>query len=319
MVGTTVVRTGIADCAGGAVGRRLVLSITRMTVHNGPGIRTLVLFKGCPLRCLWCSTPESQAADPEISFRPDQCIDCRRCSTVCPAGAIDFKGPMLKIDRSRCDACGACADVCPSQGITLLGKPMSVGRLSEELCKDKVFFRHSGGGVTLSGGEALLNPGFTGQLLRTLRNEGVSVGIDTCGHVPWTNIEHLLPYVDFFLWDIKNMDPERHKEHTGVSNKLILNNLRAVSNRIIPVYVRIPVIPGLNDSEENIRATCEFAQGLPSLVEMDLLPLHHLGKARYASLNRPYPIDDLHLVPEGVMQELKLLIESYGLKACIIS
>jgi len=319
MDGTTAVRPDVVDYAAGAVERRLVLSVTRMTVHNGPGIRTLVLFKGCPLRCLWCSTPESQAADPEISFYADRCINCRRCSAVCPAGAIDFKGPFLKIDRSRCDACGVCADTCPSQSIMLLGIPMSVERLSEELCKDKVFYRHSGGGVTLSGGEALINPGFTGQLLRTLKNEGVGVGIDTCGHVPWTSIEHLLPYVDFFLWDIKHMDPERHKEGTGVSNHLIVSNLKAVSQRNVPVYIRIPVIPGFNDSEENIRATCEFVRDLSSLVEVDLLPLHHLGKARYASLNRPYPIDDRLLVPEGVVEELKLLIESYGLKACIIN
>lgn len=165
----------------------------------------------------------------------------------------------------------------------------------------------------------MLNPEFTGQLLRVLKEEGVGVGIDTCGHVPWTNIEHLLPYIDFFLWDIKHMDPERHKERTGASNILILDNLRTVSNRGIPVYVRIPVIPGFNDSEENIRATCEFAQELPSVVEVDLLPLHHFGKARYASLDRPYPIEDLPLVPDGVAQELKLLIESYRLKACIIN
>jgi pyruvate formate lyase activating enzyme len=318
MDGTAVVRTGVADRVAGAAEKRLVLSVTRMTVHNGPGIRTLVLFKGCPLRCQWCSTPESQAADPEISFRPDRCIDCRRCSAVCPAGAIGFEGSIPKIDRPRCNACGICADVCPSQSITLLGKPMSVENLHEELCKDKVFYRHSGGGVTLSGGEVLLNPGFTGRLLRALQGEGIGVGVDTCGYVPWANIENVISCVDFFLWDIKHMDPERHKKGTGVSNDLILSNLRAVSNRNIPIYVRIPVIPGFNDSEENIKATCEFARSLQSLVEVDLLPLHHLGKARYANLDRPYPIDDLHPVPEDVIQELMLLIESHGIEARVI-
>jgi pyruvate formate lyase activating enzyme len=318
-MGGVIVRPDAAYRAEGTAGKCLVLSVTRMTVHNGPGIRTLVLFKGCPLHCRWCSTPESQAADPEISFYRNRCINCRRCGTVCPAGAIDLNGPVPKIDRSRCNVCGACADVCPSQSITLLGKPMTNEHLSEELCRDKVFYRHSGGGVTLSGGEVLLNPAFTGQLLRTLKKEGVGVGIDTCGHVPWMNIEPLLPFVDFFLWDIKHMDPQRHKEGTGVSNRLILNNLESVSQRSVPVYIRIPLIPGFNNSEENIRATCEFARTLPSLVEVDLLPLHHLGKARYASLDRPYPIEDLRLIPEDDIEKLRLLIESCGIKAFVIN
>ena len=298
--------------------RRLVLSISRMTVHNGPGIRTLILFKGCPLRCVWCSTPESQSSEPEVSFRLDRCIRCGCCAAVCPEGAIDITRDTARIDRALCTVCGKCAEVCSAEAITILGKWMTVQELVREVAKDKVFHKHSGGGVTISGGEALLDPEFTLELVRALVEDGVSVGVDTSGQVPWASIEQLLPYVDFFLWDIKHMDPERHKELTGASNELILRNLRAVSERGTPIYLRIPIMPGLNDSPENIAATCEFARGLSSLVEVDLLPLHHLGKARYDSLDRPYPIADLRLVPDPVIQELKALVESYGLEACVV-
>jgi len=194
---------------------------------------------------------------------------------------------------------------------------MTVEELLEEAKKDIAFYRHSGGGVILSGGEPLLNPDFTLKLLQGLKEEGINVGIDTCGHVPWASIEQMLPYIDFFLWDIKHMDPERHKELTGVSNKLILSNARAVSQRNIPLYIRVPVIPGYNDSEENIRAICEFAQGLSSVVEVHLIPLHHLGKTRYDSLNRPYPIAHIPLVPDSVLQDMKRLVESYGFMCSI--
>jgi pyruvate formate lyase activating enzyme len=194
---------------------------------------------------------------------------------------------------------------------------MTIDELLEEAKKDVTFYRHSGGGVIISGGEPLLNPDFTLKLLRALGGEGINVGVDTCGHVPWASIEPMLPYIDFFLWDIKHMDPEKHRELTGVSNKLILSNARSISEKIIPLYIRVPVIPGYNDSEENIRATCEFAQGLSSVVEIHLIPLHHLGKSRYDSLDRVYPINDIPLIPDNVIQDLKQLVESYGLKCSI--
>jgi len=156
------------------------------------------------------------------------------------------------------------------------------------------------------------------KLLWDLKEEDISIGVDVCGHVPWASIEEILPYIDFFLWDIKHMDSKKHRELTGVPNELILNNARSVSNRNIPLYIRVPVIPGYNDSEENIRATCEFARGLPSVVEVDLLPFHHLGKARYESLNRVYPIANIPLIPESALQNMEQLVESYGLRTCIV-
>jgi pyruvate formate lyase activating enzyme len=308
----------LAGDADAVASKRVVLNVARNTVHNGPGIRTLILFKGCPLRCLWCSTPESQKPDPEIAIFPGKCIHCDQCASVCPLNAIHLTNETVSINRSLCDNCGRCVEICHSEAIMLLGQMMTVEELLEKTKKDMVFYKHSGGGVTLSGGEPLLNLGFTLKLLRVLKEEGISVGVDTCGHVTWENIEQVLPYIDFFLWDIKHMDSQKHREFTGVSNELILSNARSVSNRNIPLYIRVAVILGYNDSEENIRATCEFAQGLSSVVEVDLLPLHHLGKARYDGLNRDYLIAHIPLIPENVLQHMKQLVESYGLKCNIV-
>jgi len=298
--------------------KRIVLNISRMTTHNGPGIRTLVMFKGCPLRCLWCSTPESQKSEPELAVFPGKCIKCGECISLCPSHALAVTKDTISINRSLCNSCGKCTQACYSEAIKLLGQPMSVDDLLEEAKKDLIIYKHSGGGVTLSGGEPLLHPDFTGRLVSALKEDGISVGVDTCGQVPWSSIEPVLPYVDFFLWDIKHMDLEQHRKITGSPNNIILSNARAVSERNIPIYIRIPIIPNYNDSEENIRATSEFASNLSSVVEVDLLPLHHLGKARYDSLHRAYPLADVPLVPDNIMQDIKRIVESYRLNCSVV-
>jgi pyruvate formate lyase activating enzyme len=297
--------------------KRHVISITRMTNHNGPGIRTLILFKGCPLRCLWCSTPESQKQNPEIAVYPNKCIHCDQCIQACPVGAIKYTDDDICINRNLCDDCGKCSEVCYAEALKVLGKPMTVKELLSEVKKDEVIFRHSNGGVTLSGGEPLLDLEFNKILLRSFKEENINIGIDTCGHVPRTNIEELIPYCDFFLWDIKHMDLGKHQELTRFSNELILSNLRFVSERNIPIYIRMPIIPSYNDSEENIKATCDFVRSLPSVIEVNIIPLHHLGKARYASLNRPYPISEIPLISEDILENMKIIVESYGLKCNI--
>jgi len=297
--------------------KRMVLSVARMTIHNGPGLRNVIYFKGCPLRCRWCSTPESQNIAKELAVYSAKCIHCDQCVAACPLHAITVTSQSVKVDRSICNNCGKCAEVCNSESLRLLGRPMTVEELVVEAKKDVLFYRRSGGGVVLSGGEPLLSPDFTLRLVQALREEGISVGVDTSGHVPWANIDPILPHVDFFLWDIKHMDPERHRQLTGVHNELILANARLLSQKHAPIYVRFPVIPGCNDSEDNIRATCAFAVGLSSVVEFDLIPLHHLGKTRYESLDRPYGIANLRLVPDAVLQDMKRLVESYGLNCTI--
>jgi pyruvate formate lyase activating enzyme len=297
---------------------RLVLNISRMTVHNGPGIRTLIRFKGCPLHCVWCSTPESQDEKPEIAVFPGKCIRCNQCIEACPSNAVCLRETTLSIDRSVCDACGKCVSACYCEALRLLGQPMNVGELVREAQKDEVAYRHSGGGVTLSGGEPLLEMEFTLALLRALSEAGIGVGVDTSGCVPSRDLELALPYVRFFLWDIKTADEDRHREFTGASNRLILDNLDLVAKRGVPVYVRIPLITGFTDSRENVNAICEIARGLASLVEVDLLPLHHLGMARYASLDRRYPIEGVPLVSDSNLQDFKSQVESYGLRCSIV-
>jgi pyruvate formate lyase activating enzyme len=297
--------------------KRLVLNIQRMTVHNGPGMRTLILFKGCPLHCLWCSTPESQKSEPELEVSPNKCNHCEKCLSVCHSKAIHFNHETVGIDRSLCNNCGKCAQECYPETLKLVGHLMTVDELLEEVRKDSVMYRCSGGGVTISGGEPLLNFEFNREFLPALKNEGINIGVDTSGYVPRNHIEPLLPYLDFFLWDLKNMDPVAHKKLTGVSNRLILSNARWISARKCAIYIRIPLIPGCNDSEANLKATCVFAQSLSSVVQIDLLPLHHLGKSRYESLNRPYPIDNIPLIQDDVLDNMKHLVESFGLKCTI--
>jgi len=195
---------------------------------------------------------------------------------------------------------------------------MTVAELVAEARKDAIAFKHSRGGVTLSGGEPLLQPEFTVALVRALADTGISVGVDTCGYVPRATIERVLPYVDFFLWDVKLVNERRHRFLTGVSNRRILGNLRLVSQRGVPVYIRIPLIPAYTDREEDLEAACRLVQGLASVVEVDLLPVHHLGRARYLSLGRDYPIEGVPLIPEAVLMEKKRLVESRGLTCNIV-
>jgi pyruvate formate lyase activating enzyme len=296
----------------------MVIDITRMTVHNGPGIRTLILFKGCPLRCIWCSTPESQKESVEVAFFPDKCILCGDCIPVCPQSAISILAKTIILNREICDNCGQCVSACNTDALLLFGQEYTVEELVAEVKKDEIIYKHSSGGATVSGGEPFFRPEFLLTLLKELKQSGINCGIDTCGYTAREHIEAVIPYVDFFLRDIKHMNRENHIDYTGVSNDLILDNLRFVSDNRIPVYLRLPLIPGYNDSKNNLLDLCNFAKTLSSLQEIDLLPLHHLGKARYAALDREYPIDGIPLIKGEKLEEMKHLVESTGLKCNII-
>lgn len=297
-----------------------ILEISRMTTHNGPGYRTNVHFMGCPLSCKWCSTPESQPLTG-LGFNAARCIGCGACAAVCPAGALAHSpGQPVALDRTACTQCFACTGECFSGALWKYGKPFTLEKLLEEILKDTAFFRHSGGGVTFSGGECLMqvNDEMV-ELYAALHRAGVTIGIDTCGHVPWTNIQRILPYTSFFLWDIKLLDPDRHKQYTGVDNRLILSNLRALSSAgSAQLYIRCPLIPEINDSDQDIEALCRLLQELDQYEEVHFLPFHHLGMNRYLYCGRPYLMGSAQRQSDQKLAHICQLARSHGVPCRIV-
>ena len=299
-----------------------VFEISRMTNMNGPGIRTLVHFKGCPLRCIWCSTPESQQTDFELQYKAMRCICCGACVEVCPEHVIvplnDPDKKML-IHRERCSRCFRCVDECYSTAMNKVGRDWGVDELFNEIIKDEVFFRKSGGGVTFSGGEPLMHVDEDMvELYRKLHDHGISIGVDTTGYVPWDTIEKLLPYIQFFLWDLKVMDPAKHKTFTGAGNELILDNLKKVESLYdtygTKVYIRCVQVPGMTDYDDNLRETCRFLEGMKCIEEINILNFHHHGQMRYEAVGRPYFVKDLKPLTDEVMSEKKAIVESMGFR-----
>lgn len=293
----------------------MLLNIQRFSVHDGPGIRTLVFMKGCPLTCQWCSNPESQLQDPEMGYFESRCVKCGKCIDACPVGAISMTGDEeIVTDRKICDACGKCVEVCSYQAREIAGEWVTVDYLLAEVEKDRDFYSNSGGGVTVGGGEPAQQSEFVTEFLKTCHDRWLHTAIETCGHVPWKNLEGILEFVDYIFYDIKHMDPEVHKRITGVSNKLILSNAeKVVSTQAKPVVIRIPVIPGLNDSEENIKATAEFVAGLGKVEGLELLPYHRLGISKYEQFEKPYSLKEITAPEPEAMKPLNDIVASYGL------
>ena len=251
-----------------------IFDIQRCSFVDGPGIRTTVFFKGCNLRCAWCHNPESQSAKPQLMHYRDKCTGCGKCREKCPNGL------------EKCDFCGTCELYCAAEARRVCGKEYSVRELLDVVLADRAFYESSGGGVTFSGGECLLYPDFLQELLQRCKENGLHTAVDTAGHVPFERLERVLPYTDLFLYDIKSMDPEVHRQYVGADNALILQNLATLLQRGAKVWIRVPLIAGVNDSEAQILAIAEFLQknGLPERVE--LLPYHALGESKAQALGR---------------------------------
>jgi pyruvate formate lyase activating enzyme len=259
----------------------LIFDIQRFSIHDGPGIRTTVFFKGCPLRCLWCHNPEGISPRRHLSFVPAHCIGCGYCVRVCPRQVHVMdpeKGHLLR--RERCLVCGECTRQCYAKALEVVGREVSVAEVLSEVLRDRAFYETSGGGMTLSGGEPLMQIEFTAALLRAARAEGLHTVVETCGHVPWEHLERVLADVNLFLYDVKETDPERHVRFTGVPSALIQGNLRTLHARGGKIIVRLPIIPGLNDRLDHFAAVAELAHELPGLLGFEIMPYHRLGTAK---------------------------------------
>lgn len=292
-----------------------VLNIERYTLHDGPGIRTTVFLKGCPLRCLWCSNPESQQGRPELVYFEDKCIACGRCLDVCPQNAIlqDAPGEPVTVLFDRCDGCGQCVDACYVEALTLAGEKMTAEDVVSIVERDLPFYRHSQGGVTLSGGEALAQPEFSAEILRLCRSKGIHTAIQTSGQAPLKSVQKLLPYLDLVIFDIKHLDNQAHQELTGVSNTQILENLSYINSNGTKIVIQVPLIPGLNDSEENLDNLGRLVESLPSVLGLSLLSYHTLGLAKYRCTGREYALEELPKASAEYLEEKKAYFRDKGI------
>lgn len=285
-----------------------VFNIQRFSLHDGPGIRTVVFLKGCPLNCLWCSNPESQDRKPQIMFLNNICIRCYRCVESCPLKAISEPG---NINKDLCNLCGKCIKVCPKKALKIVGEEKTVVEVLGEVEKDETFYRRSGGGLTLSGGEPLNQFGFSLSLARTARKKGYNTALETSGFCNFDKLAQILPYIDCIMYDIKCIDSKKHEELTELPNNLILDNLKKLMGLRSDVIIRVPIIPTYNNGKGDLKKMAEFIKSLDikKIQSVDLLPFHQYGRSKYEMLGINYQLAELDIPGEGEMDEIKRLFE----------
>ncbi len=284
----------------------VVFDIQRYSIHDGPGIRTTVFFKGCPLRCAWCQNPESQHKEPEILLNKNNCTGCGRCVEVCQVGANRLSNSCAEVDREKCLRCGRCAEMCPNEARRLSGEMMSVSEVVKEVSRDRKFYETSGGGVTLSGGEAMFQPEFALAVLRECKVLGLHTALETCGYASWPVMERILEYVDLVVYDVKHVDAAKHQKGTGLKNDIIIENARRIA-QCKPMRVRVPLIPGFNDSEHDVREIAAFVGSLPNPVEMELLPYNPLGEGKYERLGKE-SVKHMEVQSEAQVEALRSIV-----------
>lgn len=310
--------------------RGQVFDIQRYTLHDGPGIRTGVFLQGCPLRCLWCHSPESCSDTGELAWLQMLCVGvekCGECLKACRSGALatgetiysklakeDIQ--LVRIDRGLCTTCGECAKVCSSKALYLTAKPMSVSDVIDIVMKDERYYRRTNGGVTISGGEPMLQAEFSGAILKECRGMGLHTALDTSGYAAWDAYEKIMKFVDLFLFDLKHMDSDTSLDIAGVRNEPILENLKKLADRGASIQIRVPVIPGYNDSERNLEETAGMCRSLGhSLKLVQLLPYHRLGIAKYERIGKHYALPSVEPPSNACMEDYKKYFESFGLTA----
>jgi pyruvate formate lyase activating enzyme len=295
----------------------LVFHIQRYSIQDGPGIRTTVFLKGCPLRCGWCSNPESQDPAPEIMFRSQQCQQSGACAEACEVGAITLVDGMPRLDRGTCTMCTDCVEACPSGALEVTGKRMKLEDVVEEACRDELFYVNSGGGVTLSGGEPLSQPEFSRRFLEACKGRSIHTCLDTCGHASWQVMENVLEHTDLVLFDLKHLSSEKHREGTQASNDLVLENLRkTLDSKGTRVWIRIPLIPAYNDGGPHLKELTLAIRGMGA-EKVSLLGFHQWGKSKYQALGREYPYDGIEPLPKESLESAKRIMEAHGIAVTI--
>jgi pyruvate formate lyase activating enzyme len=290
----------------------VIFDIQRFSLHDGPGLRTNVFFKGCSLRCDWCCNPESQRPMPEVAVFVANCFGCGDCLDVCPQEALRLEEGKVVRDESRCDHCAQCVPVCAAGALRLIGRVVTAGEVLQEALRDAPFYGQAMGGLTLTGGEPTSQPEFALALLRLAKAEQLHTTLETCGQAAWEVLAALLPYLDLVLYDIKHMDTQRHLQATGVGNELILENARRLVEAGAKVVLRVPLIPGFNTDEEHLHQLADFASRL-GIAEVHLLPYHTLGRAKYQALGRGYSMTEIPPMKEGEAEAMADVIRAHGL------
>ena len=291
----------------------MIFNIQRFSTHDGEGIRTLIFFKGCPLRCVWCSNPESQAFGPELMFDRRKCIGCRECVQASQHGEFRALDGTVTLQREHLKNPLLFEEICPAKAITVVGEEKSVSAIIAEVAKDLPFYRNSAGGVTLSGGEPFAQPDFLRELLQELKNLAIHVSVETCLHVPWEHIQANLNQIDVFLADVKHADPEKFTQFTGGNLRLILTNLQKLAATGASVIIRIPVIPGFNQTEAEMQGILDIAAALPNVREVHFMPYHALGSGKYALSGRNYELP-ITALTEDAIEPYRKYAEDQGLK-----
>ena len=288
----------------------LIFDIQRFSLHDGPGIRTTVFLKGCPLRCLWCHNPESRSSSPEIAFYKAKCIGCGRCAEACPNDSL-LSGDE-RIDRVKCRVCGECVQVCPSEALQMVGRVATVSEILSTAMRDKPFYEKSGGGVTLSGGEPLQQYEFSRALLEACRDHGLHTVVETCGLDSWERVAGLASPTDLFLYDIKVVDSKKHEKLCKADNSIILENARRLAAEGTEMIFRTPIVPGLNDASDDLRLLGEFILSLPGGQKLELMPYHRIGSGKYEALGMRYPLADTES-PDN-LDEQKAVLAGIGVR-----